>query len=202
MKRHPPLSTIAAIVAALCYVAFALLAFSQYPGAYSPLRNWLSDLGSRDLNPQGALFYNLGIISTGLLLGVFFLGLSCWRMGNRRIQQVMLRTTQAFGLLGCLAMVMSALYPIDQLEQHRFFSISLYVLLGTAFMFSVFALRYHARCPRWVLALGVITGLVDMLSAILQTVYVLEWVTVALFLAYVTIVGIETRAVQVADAAA
>lgn len=195
MKRRPPLSTIAAFVAALCYVCFAFVAFSQYPGAFSPLGNWLSDLGSRSLNPRGALFYNTAVISASLALGVFFLGLSNWQIGHLRMQKVMLRTTQAFGLLGCLAMAMSALYPIDCLPQHSFWSISLYALLGTSFVFSVFALRYHPQCPRWVLVLGGITGLVDIISSFFGSVYVMEWLTVALFLCYILVVGIITRAV-------
>lgn len=193
MKKRVQISTAASIVAAFCYVFCSLLAFSHYPGAYSPLRNWLSDLGSRSLNPQGARFYNLGIIATAVLLGAFFLGLSRWRMEGRRMQRAMLRTTQAFGLLGCLAMAMSAVYPIDHLAQHRFFSISLYIMLGTAFVFSVAALRYHTQCPRWVLALGVVTGLVDIASALLSSIHLLEWLTVALFLAYVLAVGRATN---------
>ncbi len=196
MKGRPPLSTVAGIAGTLCYVALALLAFSQYPDRYSPLHNWLSDLGSRSLNPQGALAYNVGIVATAVLLDAFFLGLSRWQIAGLRVQRAMLRITQAFGLLGCLAMVMSALYPIDNLAPHRFWSISLYVLLGTAFVFSVAALRYHPQCPRWVLAVGAITGLVDVVSAFLGGVYALEWLTVALFLAYVLIVGMATRAMR------
>lgn len=201
MKERPPLSTVAGIAGALCYVALALLARSQYPGTYSPLHNWLSDLGSRSLNPRGALAYNVGVATTAVLLGAFFLGLSRWQIAGLRAQRAMLRTTQAFGLLGCLAMAMSALYPIDHLAQHRVFSISLYVMLGTAFVFSVAALRYHPQCPRWVLAVGVVTGFVDIVSAILGSVYALEWLTVALFLAYVLIVGLATRAMQPPPAA-
>ncbi len=194
MKRQP-VSFLAGILAPVCYVSLALLAFSRYPGAYSPLNNWLSDLGSGQLNPQGALFYNAGIISASVLLAVFFLGLSLWRMRQPRMQRAMLLATQLFGLPGSLAMAMSALYPIDHMPQHRTWSLSLYILLGTAFVFSVFALRYHPLCPRWVLALGVVTGLADILSGILGTVYVLEWLTVALFLAYVVVVGVRTRVV-------
>ena len=87
-------------------------------------------------------------------------------------------------------MVMSALYPINLLEQHRFWSVSLYILLGSAFAFSVAALRYLSEVPRWVLVLGVITALGDLVSGIFHEVTLLEWMTVALFLGYVLVLSV------------
>lgn len=193
MKRHLSFSFVTSLVAVLCYLTFALLAFAQYPLPYSPMRNWLSDLGNADLNPHGALFYNIGIVATGVVLLLFFLGLAQWKMRNNRIQNLMLRLTQGFGILGTLALVMSGFYPINFTALHSFFSISLYILLGTAFGFSVAAIRYYPTCPRWLLILGALTALADILSGIFHTVYVLEWVTVSLFLCYPVLLGAETN---------
>src|SRR5437763_1678291 len=96
MKRHNYISFVASMFAVLCYLAFALLAFARYPLPYSPTRNWLSDLGNVDLNPEGALFYNIGIVATGVLLLAFFLGLSRWKTGNNPRQNLMLLITQIF----------------------------------------------------------------------------------------------------------
>jgi hypothetical membrane protein len=196
MKKDRPVSFIASLLVILSYLSFALLALWRFPGSYSPLNNWLSDLGSPKLNPQGAIFYNLGIIATGLLLLPFFLGFTSWKMEGFRVQNAMLALTCALGLLGGLAMIMSAVFPIDHIEQHRFWSISLYFLLGTAFVFSVAALRYDQRFPRWALGLGIVTGVVDILSGMFHDVYLLEWITTALFLGYIFILGIKTRAVN------
>jgi hypothetical membrane protein len=193
MKRHLSLSFVTSLFAVLCYMTFAFLAFAQYPLPYSPMSNWLSDLGNADLNPHGAFFYNIGIVVTGVLLLLFFLGLSQWKMENNRIQNLMLRLTQVFGILGALALVMSGLYPINFSALHSFFSISLYILLGTAFFFSVAALRYYPTCPKWLLILGALAALVDILSGVFHSVYVLEWVTVSLFLCYPVLLGVETN---------
>lgn len=193
MKRQLSLSFVTSLFAVLCYLTFALLAFAQYPLPYSPLRNWLSDLGNADLNPLGAHFYNIGIVATGVVLLLFFLGLAQWKMGNNRVQNLMLRLTQGFGILGSLALVMSGLFPINFSALHSFFSICLYILLGTAFGFSVAAIRYHPTCPRWLLILGALAALVDILSGVFHTVYVLEWVTVSLFLCYPVLLGAETN---------
>jgi len=177
--------------AVLCYVIPAMLAYFQYHQSFNPSSNWLSDLGDFRYNPQGAFYYNFGIVSSGMLVLMFFSGLSQWKIENRKVQNIMVRLTQAFGILGSLAMVMSGVYPISNLEQHRFWSIALYILLGTAFGFSVSALRYHPHYPRWVLGLGILTALVDILSGIFNQVTVLEWITVALFLVYLLIINLR-----------
>jgi len=163
MKRHLSLSFVTCLLAVVCYLTFALLAFALYPLPYSPMSNWFSDLGNADLNPHGTLFYNIGIVATGVVLLLFFIGLSRWKMENNRRQNFMLRLTQGFGILGALALVISGLYPINFSALHSFFSICLYILLGTAFGFSVAALRYYPTCPRWLLILGALTALMDIL---------------------------------------
>ena len=196
MKRHYSLSFVTSFVASGCYLTCALLAFSRYPLPYSPLSNWLSDLGNVDVNPGGALFYNIGIVTTGVLLVLFFLGLSQWKMRKNRIQNLMLFLTQGVGILGALAMVMTGLYPINNFALHSFFGSCMNILLGTAFAFSVAALRYHASCPRWLLILGAVTTLVDLLygiSKIVSTIFVLEWVTIALFICYLVLLGAQTQ---------
>ena len=193
MKRHYSISFVSSMFAVVCYLAFALLAFSRYSLPYSPMKNWLSYLGNADLNPDGALFYNIGIVATGVVALLFFFGLSQWKTGKNRRQSFMLFVTQGFGILGALAMVMSGLYPINFFALHSVFSTCLYILLGTAFALSVAALRYHPTCPRWLLIVGASTALVAMLYGVFHTVTVLEWVTTALFLCYLGLLGAQTN---------
>lgn len=124
---------------------------------------------------------------------LFFLGLSRWKIEKNRKQCFLLFLTQGLGIFGTLAMAMSGLFPISFPALHSFLSACLYILLGTAFGFSVSALRYQPTCPRWLLAVGVSTALVDMLFGFFHTVTVLEWATVALLLCYVGLVGVETN---------
>jgi hypothetical membrane protein len=193
MKRNQYVSFIASILVVVCYLAFALIAYSRYPMPYSPTKNWLSDLGNIEINPKGAFFYNTGIISTAFLLIVFFLGLSWWKIENKRVQIIMLLLTQVFGILGTFCMIMSAIFPINFFEVHSFWSSSLYIMLSTGFAFSVAALRYHHKVPRWLLVMGISTALIVILTSFLPSVYMLEWITVPLFLSYVGMVGVETK---------
>lgn len=194
MKRYQ-FSFIYGILASAGYIVFTFLAYARYPSPYSPLTNWLSDLGNPNLNPKGAIIYNFGIISTAGLLIVFFLGLSVWKIEGNRVQVIMLRLTQAFGILGALCMILSAIFPINLFTIHSFWSSSLYIMLSTAFIFSVAMLRYHQKVPRWLLILGVSIAPMVILTSLFPNVYLLEWITVFLLLSYVALLGIETKSV-------
>lgn len=191
MKRNR-LSNISGILASAGYIVFTLPAYIRYPLPYSPMNNWLSDLGNPELNPHGSVFYNIGITSTGLLLVMFFLGLVVWKLESNKAQIIMLRLTQIFGVLGSSCMVLSGIYPISRYEVHAFWSTSLYVLLSSAFIFSAAMLRYHQGIPRWLLFLGIFPAVMVILTSFFQTIYLLEWFTVLLFLCYVTLLAFTT----------
>jgi hypothetical membrane protein len=201
MKYYRSISFVSSILLTLWYLTLSLLARLRYPLDYSPASNWLSDLGSRDLNPSGANFYDIGIVVTGLLLVCFFIGLTVLKIENNRVQNSMLLAAQAFGILGSLSMVMTGIFPIDQPSAHSFFGAGFRIATGTAFGFLVAALRYHEKCPRWLLVLGALTVLTDlMVSVFFGETYVLEWVVIALFLCNVLLVGMETRRLSVETA--
>jgi hypothetical membrane protein len=187
------ITPLAGVLLVLWYLSFALLAFLYYPSSYLPTTNWLSGLGSRNLNPHGAIFYNAGIMGTASFVFLFFVSLRQLRIPTNRKQKAMLLVTLGFGMLGAFSLMMSAVYPIDLPESHAFWSVSLYVMLGTAFAFSVAALRYHPACPRWLLASGIVVAAVDILSGVFGTSSLMEWVTVGLFLLYVLAITIGTK---------
>ena len=192
MKRNR-LSNISGILASAGYIVFTLPAYIRYPLHYSPMNNWLSDLGNPELNSHGSVFYNIGIASTGLMLVMFFLGLVVWKLEGNKVQIIMLRMTQIFGVLGSSCMVLSGIYPINRYEVHAFWSTSLYVLLSSAFIFSAAMLRYHRGVPKWLLFAGIFPAILVILTSFFQTIYVLEWITVLLFLFYVTLLAFATE---------
>ena len=191
MKRSVSFASGLAGVAS--YLLFALLAFLKFQGSFSPTKNWLSDLGSKELNPQGAVFYNAGIVLTGVCLIVFFAGLGFWKIAENKAQKILLPLTQIFGVMGSAAMVMSAVFPITSTATHSFWSTGLYILLGTAFALSVAALRYHAQVPRWVLIIGAIVVVVNFVWCVALNIQPLEWATVGLFLLYVVLLSLGAK---------
>jgi len=63
-----PIGSFAGIAVIVLYCVFTFSSWALYPTAYSPVTNWLSDLGNSTNNPHGAILYNLGCILTGIAL--------------------------------------------------------------------------------------------------------------------------------------
>src|SRR5512143_4301395 len=86
VKSRVPVCMFAAALGAGIYLTVTLLAYNRYPLAFSPMQNWLSDLGNQIENPIGAAFYNVGVILTALAQGVWFAGLSQWKSNHNKVQ--------------------------------------------------------------------------------------------------------------------
>ncbi len=180
------------ILIPLGYVVFSLLALINYAGDFSPLNNWLSDLGSQGLNPAGWGYYNAGIILTGVLLQFFFWGLTVWKLRWNRKQNLMVTFSSIAGSLGGLSMILSAVFPIDKIEIHSFFSAALYILIGSAFVFISLAFLYLPKFPRWMSVLGFIIAIVDLLWSVFLNTYLMEFFVVGCFLLFCLLLGLQT----------
>jgi len=192
MKLRWDLAFYSATLASAVYLASAGLAYSQYPGGYSPSTNWLSDLGDRNVNIDGASYYNAGILIVAALLFLWFIGLSQWRVPANRPQPWFLLIAQVAGALGSLAVAMSAVFPIDLFQAHAFWSRAHYMMLAMGFGFSVAALACNPSYPRPLLYVGTIAAFSPLATLLAGDVYWLEWVSVGFFLIYVTSVGVSS----------
>lgn len=172
------------------YLLFAFLAYSRYPATFSPQNNnWLSDLGNRDLNPQGADFYVWGCIAAGTILVAFFLSLITWRMTGSRVQNLLLALVQIAGGIAALSLVMSAIYTEDQFAQHQFWSRMINAGFASALFIAPFAFRrpWHRSTPLIAVA---VTGYCSIVaSLIFSGAHWLEWPSVGLILAFVWLLG-------------
>ena len=201
MKFRVPISLATAGLGALTYVIFTSVAYVKNPQPISPLSNWLSDLGNQITNPNGAIFYAVGVISCALFLALWFTaGLYQWKLKDHTIQHRLLLIAQVGGALTAFALMMSAFFPINHLKEHAFWSRINFMLFGISFGFSVAALRYHPRMPRIVLFIGGLAAILPMLLYITDA-FVLEWVAVGSFIIYILAVGIAayTFAIQRAN---
>lgn len=188
-------STIAGPAAVGWYLLFTGLAWANYPGSYGPWNNnWLSDLGNRQLNPDGAGFYALGCVGTGILVGVFFVELDVWHRSSGKVQGWLLRFVQLAGLIGSFSIVMSALFPIDQFAPHQFWSRMISGSLAVALFVSPFALRRPAHRV-WPVAVVAGTGYVSVVAQfVFSASHWLEWPSIGLLLLYVLVVARATSA--------
>ncbi len=176
--RHR-LATAAGLAAVGVYIAAAVAARAFYPAAFTPWGNWLSDLGSNDLNPAGALFYRLGGILGGAGLVVFFLALDGRSWGEGRAVRVLSLLVRLFGTIAAASFIMTGVFSEDMMPMHSWFSIATYAAFGTAVALTGIAGLLGAALPRALAAICVATWGFDVVSAAFGQVRWLEWVVVA-----------------------
>jgi hypothetical membrane protein len=142
MKMRSPICLTSAVLCALAYVVFTVVSYTKNPLRVSPFNNWLSDLRNQVTNPQGGIYYNVGVIICAVFLAIWFTAsLSQWKLKEHIIQQRLLSVTQGLGALTAIALMMSALYPIDHLNANAFGPDANLIFFGVCFAFSVAAQR-------------------------------------------------------------
>jgi hypothetical membrane protein len=123
-----PISSLAGVAVVGLYCVFTFASLALYPVAYSPVTNWLSDLGNSSYNPRGAVFYNLGCIATGIALFPFFIGLYEWYTVNRRLRLGLI-VWQAEGCVAAFSLIMIGVFSEDSGWPHTLWSVVFFILI-------------------------------------------------------------------------
>ena len=78
MKSKIPLLSIGSIIAIVSYCLITFISTFFFTTTWTPLKYFLSDLGSSTLNPNGAWLFNLVPMIMGCALMLFYIGLYPW----------------------------------------------------------------------------------------------------------------------------
>jgi hypothetical protein len=185
-----PIISGAGIAAAVVYLIFALVAFLKYPGPYSLLTNWLSDLGNPLDNPSGAVFYRLGCALSGLFLILFYVRLGIWNTGGKKTR-VLLTIAQCAGVFSAVSLIITAIFPLGtSTETHSLWSMMLYIALGFFLTFSATALMKNPAFKKGFGYYAFLTATVNFVfGAILHEIFWAEWISVGMFIAYVLMIA-------------
>jgi hypothetical membrane protein len=188
---------ISGFAAVAIYLVFAAIALIRYPDAYSPLRNWLSDLGNPLINQSGALFYNLGCVLTGVVLIAFFIGLREWIDESKRLK-ILLTIAQIAGILSSVLLIITALFPLGSHTSIHEISGKMHVIfLGFFLTFSATVLLRHPVLRKWPAYFGFLTAVVNFVyGAFLHSVFVAEWVAIGMFIIYVLMISFNSLHVK------
>jgi hypothetical protein len=172
------------------YLLFAVLAYSRYPANFSPMNNnWLSDLGNRNLNPDGADFYVWGCTGAGIFLTAFFVSLFDWRSTGSKIQNWLLLAVQVSGAIAAVSLVMSAIYTEDQFAAHQFWSRMISGGCALALFVAPFAFHRRGRNSAVLIAVAA-TGYASIVARfVFDGAHWLEWPSIALIFAFVCWIG-------------
>jgi hypothetical protein len=159
-----------------------------YPSSFGP-GHWLSDLGDKRLNPDGALFYRLAPVVAGFGLIVFFVGLKDWYQGQGGKSRTFMSIAQPFGVLGSFALIMTGWFSKADPVPHLFWSIAgTYMCFGSVVSVGI-ALLYCTSVSR----LFSIFCFVSATAAITAATYLraswLEWIAVSMLMIFVASVS-------------
>jgi hypothetical membrane protein len=178
-----PMSSLAGVAVIVLYCVFTFASWALYPTAYSPVTNWLSDLGNSTSNPRGAILYNLGCILTGIALFPFFIGLHEWYKDKNRFRLGFM-VWQAEGCVAAFSLIMIGVFSEDSGWLHRLWSTVFFILILGVFIGLGSLLFTHPRYIRTIAYYGFIVAAIDVMFIFFDAPS-LEWFTVFSALGYV-----------------
>lgn len=175
------------------YLAFAIVSFTLYRGSFTPVGNWLSDLGNRVLNPSGSLFYRLAGIVGGAALLPFFLLIAAPSSGKKKAGTIVFALIKVFGAAASICFALTGVFSEDMMPMHSWFSIANFAAFGTAVALSAIYNLIERAYPAWLTVVCLAGWIVDVLSWIWNDTRWLEWVVVAFLIAYVACMAALSR---------
>ena len=132
----------AGFAAFVFYCIFTILAIQRFPGYFSATQHYLSVLGNVNKNPSGAIFYNRGVMLTGLSLLIFYVGFVIWNALQER--RKILLAILIFGSMNGFSIFMSAVYPeVPDYQKHFTWSLLIFIaFIPFLILFSLYLRRY------------------------------------------------------------
>lgn len=126
----------------LFYCIFTIMAVQRFPGTFSATQHYLSVLGNVNKNPKGAMFYNLGVMLTGLSLVIFYVGFVIWNAMRDRSK--ILLSILIFGSMNGFFIFMSAVYPeVPHYQTHFTWSLLIFIaFIPVLILISIYLGRY------------------------------------------------------------
>jgi hypothetical protein len=119
------------------FIVFTVCTFSSmylYPTPYSPLYDWLSNLGNYHLNPVGYIIFNMGCFFTSIILIPFFINLRKFKP-PLKYQKTLVYLVIILGVVASLSLMGVGLFPETHIKLH---TIAASGVFGTMFLIIIF----------------------------------------------------------------
>jgi hypothetical membrane protein len=179
------------ILVILFYCIFTFISIALFPPPFSPIDNYLSDLGNSTYSPNGAIFYNVGCILTGSALFPFFIGLFKWY--RKEIwHKILIIATQIIGCYSGFALIMIGVFSEDFLAEHIYWSnVFFFLNLMVLILASIF-LSLNPKFIKVIGLYGIIVAIINLLFVFVIGTPILEWFTVFTALGFVALILYNT----------
>jgi hypothetical protein len=161
MKTQNYLIDLLGIVALVVFTVFTSLSLASYPGSYSVAFNWLSNLGNVDFNPQGAVYFNLACIITGIILIQFIIQFYRWDTG-KVLERILLVLAILLGLFASLSLIFVGVFPETQIHLHVTAATGVFEALFLVIILMTGAIFNHPKFMMSVALIGVLAVIIDL----------------------------------------
>jgi hypothetical protein len=203
--RWPKVSIVGFVGIAI-YCIFTLISFSFFPSNFTPISNNLSELGDFYDNPNGAIFYNLGMVLTGLASILFYIGLYKWFINKRKSNLLVVGLVA--GIINALAIIMAGIFSETQetFTLHVFWSILIFVSFFPVLILVNFSIMTYPDFNRLVAYYGFGVSLID-LSFLVFLVFtgvdanfpLIEWLAVFSYISWIGVLAYSFLNLEILD---
>jgi len=188
-----PLATIGGFLVILLFCIFTLASAVRYPVAFSPMDNWLSDLGTMKKNPAGYVYFNVGCILTGVSTLFLVSGMDAWQVkDNKRLFEA----GRAFGVFSAFTLMLIGAFD-ENTPYHTMLSLTFFLMLGLFLVLINISLWKHPAYKRWIGYYAIVVVAIDVILAVTFVVYehapIWEWLAVFGALAWVGMLAHSMR---------
>lgn len=149
------------MLAFVVFTIFTLTSVALYPTHYSPLYEWLSNLGNVNFNPIGAAFFNWGCIITAIILMPFFAGLYRWNP-VKKWAKVLLILGIILGIFASISLIGVGVFPETNLQMHILAASGVFGSLFIIIILLSIALFKHEKFMPIVAYWGIIAVLITL----------------------------------------
>lgn len=163
------ISCISGLIILILFILFTFTAVMLFPGAYTPINNWLSDLGNSGYSPVGSIFFNAGCIITGLMLFPFFIGLRKWYTAGK-MQENSLKIGQSIGLFSAFSLIMIGVFSENYGVIHWIWSATFFISLFLVLIITNVSLFFNQIYKKWIFAYGIGAATIDLCLIMLYIV--------------------------------
>ncbi len=189
-----PVSSIVGLIIIVFFCSLLALSIINYPPGFSPIKNWMSDLGNPVLNPEGSSYFNVACVITGLLLVVFYLGISRWQ-GTGRQRTKTFTAARAIGIFSGFALAGVGVFNETFDPHHLVVSVLFFLSSTVAILLVTIAMRGQPGFSRITAGAGYLTVAIGVVFAVqkpmIESITVIEWISVFSMLLWAALFGID-----------
>ncbi len=155
------ISSITGITAFIVFTLFTFTSTFLYPTPYTPLYDWLSNLGNINFNPMGAMFFNWGCIITGVIMIPFFIGLYIWKP-LKKWSKILLVIGIILGIFASISLIGVGVFPETHIKQHVMAAAGVFGSLFIIIILLSISLFKHPKFMHYVAYWGIFAIFIDI----------------------------------------